>query len=152
MATKSRDTKTKQMAKHNFRRLFYNNFGAGDFMITLTFAKETCKQQSQRDLGNFVKRVRRLYRRNGAKLKYLYVYNGKSGGTHPHYYIVFNSVPGLLIDDIVKLWDVEYTNAQVIFPDNNGLCIAMCEYLVKGIQSGSSICYGQTERGLRKAV
>lgn len=125
-----------ERSKRHFRWLFHNNFGAGDFMITLTFAKVTCKQQSQRELGNFVKRVRRLYRRNSAELKYLYVYEGKAKGTRPHYHIVCNSASGLSSDDVVKLWGLGYTNTKVLCPDDDGLCGAMCEYLAKEIKNG----------------
>lgn len=125
-----------ERSKRHFRWLFHNNFDAGDFMITLTFAKVTCKQQSQREFTNFVKRVRRLYKRNGAELKYLYVYEGKAKGTRPHYHIVCNSASGLSSDDIVKLWSLGYTNTKVLCPDDDGLCGSMCEYLAKEIKSG----------------
>lgn len=118
-------------SRRNYRWLFHNNFGAGDFMITLTFAKLTDKPSSQRDFRNFVKRVRRLYERNGAELKYLYVYEGKCSGTRPHYHVVFNAAPGIPSDDIVKLWRLGYTNTRVLQPDDSGLCEAMCEYLAK---------------------
>lgn len=120
-----------ERSKRHFRWIFHNNFGAGDFMITLTFAKVTCKQQSQRELGNFVKRVRRFYKRNGAVLKYLYVYEGRKKGTRPHYHIVCNAALGIHSDDVANLWHAGYAQMKVLKTDDNGICEAMSEYYTK---------------------
>ena len=120
-----------ERSKRHFRWLFHNNFGAGDFMITLTFAKVTCKQQSQREFRNFVKRVKRFYERKGAFLKYLYVYEGRKKGTRPHYHIVCNAALGIHIDDVGNLWHAGYAPMKVLKPDDNKLCESMCEYLTK---------------------
>lgn len=121
-----------EYSKRYFRWLFHNNFKAGDYVITLTFAKVTDKRRAQKDFANYIKRLRRLYGRLGLELKYQYVYEGKSGGARPHFHVVLNSGAGLNRDDIEKLWRLGITQAKMLQPDNGGeLCEALCEYLTK---------------------
>ena len=77
-----------------FRWLFHNNFRAGDYVVTLTFANLANKKQAQKDFANYIKRLRRLYTKLGLDLKYLYVYEGRGKGMRPHFHVVLNSGTG----------------------------------------------------------
>ena len=76
--TRASPPKVKDMndeySRRYFRWLFHNNFRAGDYVVTLTFANPTNKKQAQKDFANYIKRLRRLYAKLGLELKYLYVY------------------------------------------------------------------------------
>ena len=127
-----------EYSKRYFRWLFHNNFKSGDYVVTLTFAKITDKKRSQKDLSNYIKRLRRLYNKLGLELKYQYVYEGKDGSTRPHFHIVLNSGKGLTRDDIEKLWKLGTTQTKMLQPDNGGeLCEALCEYLTKEMKQAS---------------
>lgn len=134
--TRASPPKVKDMndeySRKYFRWLFHNNFRAGDYVVTLTFANPTYKKQAQKDFANYIKRLRRLYAKLGLDLKYLYVYEGRSKGTRPHFHVVINSDAGLNRDDIERLWKLGLTQSRRMQPDDGGeLCEALCEYISK---------------------
>jgi|GEM_PF-879320 len=135
--TRSSPPKVKDMndeySRKYFRWLFHNNFKAGDYTVTLTYANPTNKKQAQKDFANYIKRLRRLYTKLGLELKYLYVYEGKCSGTRPHFHVVLNSGSGISRDDIEKLWKLgRTTQSRRLQPDDGKeLCDALCEYLSK---------------------
>ncbi len=120
-----------EYSRKYFRWLFHNNFSRGDYTITLTFEKATNRKQAQRDFVNYIKRLKRLYIRLGLELRYLYVYEGRSKGTRPHYHVVLNSGTGLNRDDIEQLWGRGTTQTKLLQPDDKEFCEALCEYLSK---------------------
>lgn len=121
-----------EYSRRYFRWLFHNNFRAGDYIVTLTFANPTNKEQSQKDYANYRKRLKRLYAKLGLDLKYLYVYEGRSKGTRPHFHVVINSGAGINRDDIERLWKLGLTQTKLLQPDDGGeLCEALCEYISK---------------------
>lgn len=134
--TRASPPKVKDMndeySRRYFRWLFHNNFRAGDYIVTLTFANPTNKKQAQKDFANYIKRLRRLYAKLGLELKYLYVYEGRSKGTRPHFHVVINSGAGVNRDDIERLWKLGLTQSRRMQPDDGGeLCEALCEYMSK---------------------
>ncbi|MCX4357473.1 MAG: hypothetical protein OSJ43_14875 [Oscillospiraceae bacterium] len=134
--TRASPPKVKDMndeySRRYFRWLFHNNFRAGDYVVTLTFANPTNKKQAQKDFANYIKRLRRLYAKLGLELKYLYVYEGRSKGTRPHFHVVINSGAGVNRDDIERLWKLGLTQSRRMQPDDGGeLCEALCEYMSK---------------------
>lgn len=134
--TKSRDSPQKvkdlndEYSRKHFRWVFNNNFKSGDYLITLTFAQITNRKDSLREFQNWIKRLKRLYQRSGQVLKYMYVYEGRSKGTRPHYHVIVNNV-GINRDDIEKLWKSGYSPSKMLRADADGLCDALCKYLTK---------------------
>ena len=122
-----------ERSRKYFRWLFHNNFRTGDYMVTLTFANATNKKQSYREFTNYVKRLKRLYARFGLKLRYLYVYEGRSKGTRPHFHIIVNRGSGFNRDDIERLWTAgRIKDSKRLTPDNGKeLCESLCTYLTK---------------------
>lgn len=78
-------------ARHKLRTWFRKN----DYLVTLTYRKEERPQdmrQAKKELADFVRRVRRGYRRKGAELRYLRnIEAGTKGAWHVH--IIVNRVP-----------------------------------------------------------
>lgn len=127
-----------EYSRKYFRWLFHNNFRAGDYVLTLTFAKPTNKEKAQNDFNNYRKRLRRLYTKLGLELKYLYVYEGRSKGTRPHFHVVLNGSASINRDDIEKLWKHGRTQTKLLQPDDGReLCEAMCEYLTKEMKQAA---------------
>lgn len=127
-----------ELSRKYFRWLFHNNFRAGDYIVTLTFANPTNKKQAQKEFANFIKRLRRLYGKLGLELKYLYVFEGRSKGTRPHFHIILNSGAGINRDDIERLWKLGLTQTKLLQPDDGGeLCAALCEYLTKELKKSA---------------
>jgi len=119
-------------------QLFHNNFSLEDYVVTFTFAKIVDKAKAQKEFSNYIKRLRRLYKRFGSELKYLYVYEGRSNGKRPHFHVVLNRSSGLNRDDIEKLWKLGVTRARMLRPDDSsGICASLCEYFAKEIKQTS---------------
>ena len=110
--------------------MFNNNFGAGDYLVTLTFAQLTDKKRAQKDFTNYIKRLRRLYEKFGLELKYQYVYEGRKNGTRPHYHVIINNA-GISRDEIERLWKLGLTQSKIMQTDDDGLCESLCNYLTK---------------------
>lgn len=116
-------------SREYFEWLLYNNFGANDYHVTLTFENAPPPEQARRDLNNYIRRLRRLYKKNQIELKYLYVTEGKKGNTRLHFHIIVNGgIDRSLIEDA---WKLGYANADRLRVDaNDGLC-ALSKYLMK---------------------
>ena len=107
-----------EYSRKYFRWLFHNNFRAGDYVLTLTFAKPTNKEKAQRDFDNYRKRLRRLYAKLGLDLKDLYVYEGRNKGARPHFHVVLNSGTGINRNDIERLWKLGLTQTKLLRSDD----------------------------------
>lgn len=120
-----------EYSRKYFRIIFHNNFIDGDYFVTLSFAQPTDRKRAQKEFTNFIKRLRRLYRKAGSELKYLYVYEGKCKGTRPHFHLIVNKIPSVDRDTIEQTWGKGYTRSKVLRNDGNGLCDLLCNYLAK---------------------
>lgn len=97
-------------SRNQLRQLIMHNFGAGDYYLTPTYAgKPPTLEDAQRQLGNFITRLKRLYAKNGSELKAIYVTEGgrikdESGTcTRVHHHIVINGA-GVPREEIEKCW------------------------------------------------
>lgn len=84
--------------------LLNENFGYGDYHLTLTYApahKPDDMEAAGKDLGKFLRKLRKCCRGYGSELKYIAVTEyGKRGALHHH--IVMNGVPGTR--EIQDIW------------------------------------------------
>lgn len=114
-----------------FEWLVQNNFTEKDYHITLTFAnappnKETAKKL----LDNYIRRLRRLYKKKGAVFKYIYVREGKiNGRTRLHYHIIVSG-NGVSRDEVEGLWHEGWANADRLQFTERGLT-NLVGYLMK---------------------
>ncbi len=120
-----------------FEWMLHNNFGAGDHHTTLTFAKLPSVKGAKREFDNYIRRLRRLYKRNGVPFDYLYVTEGKPDGdkAHPrlHYHIVLRGGPPR--DDIERLWKLGTANCDNLQPDQREGLTSLARYLMKSRKS-----------------
>lgn len=91
-----------QMAAANERRavkklkmLMIENFGAGDWHLVLTYAKDNRPDATgcRKLLRKFFERCRKLYRAAGVPLKYIMVTEWEAKAIHHH--IVISDIPGI---------------------------------------------------------
>lgn len=98
-------------SRQYFEWLLNNNFHNRDYHVTLTFSNApTDKKETKREFDNYIKRVRRLYMKNGVVFKYLYVTGHATKSGRLHYHIVMSG--GVPRDDIENLWHLGYANAD----------------------------------------
>lgn len=133
-------------SRNQLRQLIMHNFGAGDYYLTSTYAgKPPPLEEAQKQIGNFINRLKRLYAKNGTELRAIYVTEGgrpKDDGTYTrvHHHLVING--GIPREEIEKCWHGRqdpkaesrrgYCNTAVIYtePGDRG-CERIAEYMAK---------------------
>ncbi len=97
-------------AERQLTRLLNDNFTDGDIEMTLTYTDEhlpTDEESSARDAQNYMRRVRRLYKRKGVSdFKYIIV----PGGGRYHFHIVMSG--GVSREELEALWKKGYANSK----------------------------------------
>ena len=117
-------------AEKKLTRLVRMNFGANDCAIHCTYRPADEPEgaaEAQRDAQNFIKRLKRLYRKAGVELKYVYATEcGKNGGWHHHFILT----GGVDRDDIENAWGNGFANAKRLKLEEDGLA-GLSRYIVK---------------------
>ncbi|MBP3855090.1 MAG: hypothetical protein IK990_05690 [Ruminiclostridium sp.] len=136
-------------SRNQLRQLIMHNFGARDYYLTSTYTGNPPPlDEAQRQIGNFIVRLKRLYAKNGSELKAIYVTEGgrikdESGTcTRVHHHIVING--GVPREEIEKCWKAGrgsenrgYCNCSLIQSgeDERG-CERIAEYMSKSRTKG----------------
>ena len=130
---KLNDKRSRQYAEW----LVQNNFGSGDYHVTLTYDENhvTDKERAKKDFVNYIQRLKRLYRKNGLKLKYFYVYEGRAQGARPHFHLICNG--GVSRDEIEERWKCGNVNCDRLRENQKGLA-EIARYLTKAMGKTST--------------
>ncbi len=121
-----------ERSKRHLIQLMDANFTDQDLHVTLTYRGDPpALEQAQRDIRNFVARIRRLRKKQQLPdLKYIYILedeqDGKKARMHTH--MVLNG--GLDRDLIESIWQRGYANCDRLRPNENGL-EELARYLTK---------------------
>lgn len=101
-------------------RLAEANFGSGDYALHLTYSEEPeSAKDAQKDLGNFIARLRRLYKRMSKELRYMKrTERGKTSGRLHHHMLIPGGVDR---DEIEALWGKGRANTVRVQPDRDGI-------------------------------
>lgn len=118
-----------ERSRKYFQWLLHNNFGKGDYHVTLTFAREPTKDQAKKEFANYIKRLRRLYDKAGIEFRYLYVSEGRRSGARLHFHLICNG--GVLRDEIESRWKLGIANTDKLQPDAADGLYALSRYLTK---------------------
>lgn len=156
-------------SRDQLRRLITHNFSAGDYYLTPTYAgKPPTLEDAQRQLVNFINRLKRLYIKHGSELKAIYVTEGgrpKENGdcTRVHHHIVINgAIPR---DEIERCWQGRqdknaesrrgYCNTAVIYTEGGERgCERIAEYMAKSRTktAGKGMHRWNATRNIKKPV
>lgn len=106
----TREVQRRINARHAQRRLeqiINANFGAGDLLLTCTYPSEAQpddEEAAKRDMRNMVARIKRLYKRMGKEVKYVYVIETTAGkrGTRYHHHMILSA--GASREAVEALW------------------------------------------------
>ena len=110
----------------------------------LTYAQAASSEEAVKDLGKFLRQLRKIYRAAGTELKYIYLWEqGKKSG-RTHFHLILNAGP-LSRDELEKLWGHGYANSRRLRLDETGL-EGLAAYLTKRSRAG------QREPGKRRWV
>ena len=117
-------------AEKKATRILRLNFSEGDKTVTCTYRpgdEPEDAKQAQRDAQNFIKKLKRLYKKAGAELKYVYATEcGKNGNWHHHFVVT----GGVDRDVIEQAWGKGYANSKRLQFEEDGLA-GLSRYIVK---------------------
>lgn len=121
-------------SRKRLNRLVHNNFGPGDYWITLTFNDEEFPkglEDVERLAKNFFKRINRLRKKKGLEnAKYIYVIEEGTYGTERfHLHMIMDN--GLSKEEVEEKWGHGRVTIRTInyYGDKN--LMGLCKYIVK---------------------
>ena len=133
-APKQRNLNEKN-AKRYLRQLGNGNFVNGDWFISLSYQekfKPESMDQAEKEVGNYIRRLKTRYKKLGHELKYILVNEGGTNTVRFNHHLIINSLEsGLDRDDVEALWSkkpkgqkrerIGMVNARSIQTNENGL-------------------------------
>ena len=121
-----------EKARKQLVRLMDANFGAGDLSLGLTYKVNPGQDRVEKDVRNFVDRLRRARARKGLpELKYIYaiewVEDGKEKRPHCH----FVTQGDISAEELKKIWgtDTGFCNVDTLQPDREDGLEALARYI-----------------------
>lgn len=124
----------KAVAKNNersavrtLRRRINTNFGPDDLHITLTYGakgKGPDPATAKKDVEKLLRRLRRVFRKQGKELKYIWVTEFQKNKIHHH--LIINRIDYAIVR---KLW--EHGRIRFVALENDGQYDKLANYLIK---------------------
>lgn len=120
------------------RWLLNCNFGYGDYHLDMGYVRNMLEEprsavQMKRDADVFLRKLRALYKKHGAELKWIHIMEiGKRGARHHHF--VINRCDGVSASEIQRVWDGVYEGRSMIHfspLDISGNYGQLSDYLIK---------------------
>jgi len=108
-------------AERKLAALAHANFTVNDKALHLTYSKTNAPQdkvQAQKDIQNYIRRIKRRYSAVGVELKYIYATECSSKGKW-HHHMIINS--GISRDELEDCWCYGFTNCDRLQFDENGI-------------------------------
>ncbi len=140
VARRAREKRTpEQMEKANQAaairrvvRLANCNFTEEDIHLTLTYAvKPPSWEQAQKDVRNFLRRVKRLREKRGLPaIKYIYAIEDEEDGEKKRIHTHMLLSGGISREELEACWRKGWANADRLQPDEQGLT-AIAKYITK---------------------
>lgn len=121
------------------RQLLNTNFIDGDFRIDLTYDEDHCpgsREAAKKDLSRYIERIRRLYKKRGAALKYIRVTGGGrekecgKGLTRLHHHLIVGADGNVSREEIENLWGKGRSDSRRLKADKDGFG-ALAMYLLR---------------------
>ncbi len=112
-------------------RLLHSNFSGEDYEIHLTYRDEELPQdeaEAAGDVQNFIRRIKRRYKKLGVELKYVYVTEGGVGGTRYHHHLTLTG--GIDRTELERAWGYGYANCRQLQFNENGV-EGLARYITK---------------------
>lgn len=127
-------------AKRRIVQLVNHNFTEKDIALHLTYDNPPDYEQCQRDVRNFVRRVKRLRKKQGLpEMKYIYVVEDDEFGVKKriHAHVVLTG--GIAREELERLWARGYANADRLQLNEQGL-EGLARYMVKSQRNRKKWC------------
>lgn len=127
-------------ARRRIVQLANTNFGEGDIHLTLTYENPPGYEQVQKDVRNFVRRLKRLREKRGLQAaKYIYVIEDDEDGVKKRIHTHMLISGGIPREEMEKLWARGYANADRLQLNERGL-EAIARYMIKSQRHRKKWC------------
>lgn len=127
-------------AKRRIVQLVNHNFTEKDIALHLTYENPPDYEQCQKDVRNFMRRVKRMRKKAGLpEMRYVYVIEDDEYGVKKriHAHIVLSG--GIPREELEKLWARGYANADRLQLNEQGL-EGLARYMVKSQRNRKKWC------------
>ena len=131
---KKENVSPEAIKKYNAKRaevklcaLIDTNFVPMDWYLTFTFKEKVTFEDARHCMQNMVKRMQRLYKKNEANLKYIYVVEGVN---RVHFHMLINNAFPITTEMIEALWAHGYVDMRVYHGKAED-ATALAAYLLK---------------------
>ena len=110
------------------KRIINANFGEGDFSVTLTYKLEERlpDEEAKKEITNFLKRIKREYKKRGYELKWIYTTEQRKKSIHHH--LILNSIPETA-RLLTKHWKKGFVRISPL--DSTGDYKDLADYIIK---------------------
>lgn len=112
-------------------RLINLNFTENDYALHLTYAQENLPaspEEAQKNIQNFIRRLKRVYKKQGAELKYIHVTEKGEQSDRVHHHLIISG--GVDRTTIENVWNLGYANTRTLQFNKSG-CIGLATYVTK---------------------
>lgn len=112
-------------------RLLHCNFTTEDYALHLTYADDKLPpdaQTAQKDVQNFLRRVRRWYKAQGKELKYICVTEKGKRSQRVHHHLILSG--GVDRSELESFWHLGYANTKRLQFTKNGVA-GLANYITK---------------------
>ena len=110
------------------KRIINANFGPGDYSCTLTYreAERLPEEDAKKEMANFLRRMKREYKKRGYELKWIYTTEQKTKSIHHH--LIMNSIPETA-HLLHKHWKRGFVRISIL--DDTGDYKGLADYIIK---------------------
>ena len=118
-------------SKRRFVRIVHRNFSALDYALHLTyddFNMPSDEMTAKKNLQNFMRRLKRLYKKHDIELKYISVTEKGKKSNRLHHHLIISG--GVSRDEIELLWKMGRANTKRLQFDDNGVA-GLSHYITK---------------------
>lgn len=118
-------------AEKKLARLIHANFSERDLVLHLTYRAEDLpadEEAAKKDVRNYLRRVKRVYKKAGIELRYIYITErgAKSGRVHHH--LILSG--GVDRDELERMWGRGYANSHRLQLEDEGAA-PLAKYITK---------------------
>lgn len=127
-------------AEKKLARLIHTNFTERDLMLHLTYRPGELpedEETAKKDVRNYLRRVKRVYKKAGIELRYIYITERgvKTGRVHHH--LILSG--GVDRDELEKIWGKGYANSHRLQLDEGAEPLA--NYVSKQRRTAERVTY-----------
>lgn len=118
-------------SRRRLSRLLHANFSEHDLAVHLTYRESELpkdEEQAKKDIRNFLRRARRLYKQAGIEFKYVSVTEKGKKSERVHHHLVVSG--GVSRDELEMLWKKGRANTKRLQMDDNGI-VGLSVYMTK---------------------